>query len=87
MVQPVPQVTLGCWGTPAGGGRWGPVWPQGGQEHREGAGGQGLGFGQGGRQEAAPASGSPRLPSCAVMGDATQADTGLGELSASRARI
>lgn len=44
--------------------------------------GQEPGSGQGGRQEAAPASGSQGLPSCAAMGDATRGETGLGELSA-----
>lgn len=43
--------------------------------------GQEPGSGQGGRQEAAPASGSQGLPSCAAMGDATRGETGLGELT------
>lgn len=83
MVQPVPPVTLGCWGTPVGGERdrhkaEGRPW---GADAR----GQEPGSGQAGRQEAAPASGSQGLPSCAAMGDATRGEAELGELSAQAA--
>lgn len=98
MVQPVPPVMLGCWGTPVGGegGQWGPARPQGGQElagteEGEDPGvlvpkGRGWASDSGGKQKAAPASGSQGLPSCAVIGDATRGDAGLGELSAGHAR-
>lgn len=68
-----------------------PGWVGAGRHEAEGrpwgadARGQEPGSGQGGRREAAPASGSQELPSCAVMGDATQGDTGLAELSAGHA--